>query len=107
MRNAAGAEHPSSLFSSRVQRARESPKVPFSHISRRRDLNMARRFLAAALVIALAPVDLAFAQTGAAAAAPGTIRESIDREGAKQMLAGVVPVPRRSAALGESSETTL
>jgi|SRR5262245_5038297 len=67
---------------------------------------MARRFLAAALVIALAPVALAFAQTGVAAAAPGTILDSIDREGAKRMLADVVTVTRRSAGLGESSETT-
>ena len=68
---------------------------------------MARCFLAATLVIALAPVDLACAQTGVAAAAPVTIRESIDREVAKQMLANVVTVTRRSAGLGRSSETTL
>jgi len=65
---------------------------------------MARRSLAAALVLALAPVDVAFAQTGVAAAAPGTIRESIDREVA---LANVVTVTRRSGGLGKSSETRL
>jgi hypothetical protein len=68
---------------------------------------MARRFLAAALVIALAPVDLAFAQTGvAAAAAPGTIRESINREVAKPMLVNVSTVAPRSARLGTAFEAT-
>jgi hypothetical protein len=68
---------------------------------------MARRFLAAALVIALAPVDLAFAQTGvAAAAAPGTIRESITREVAKPMLVNVSTVAPRSARLGTAFEAT-
>src|SRR5262245_12299457 len=68
---------------------------------------MARRFLAAALVFALASVDLAFAQPGIVAAAPGAIRESIDREVAKQKLANVAAVTRRSAGRGQSSKTTL
>jgi hypothetical protein len=71
------------------------------------DPNMARRFLAAVLVVALAPIDLAFAQSGGTAAAPGTIRESIDSDVAKPMLAKVVPMTRRSAGHGNSSGATL
>jgi hypothetical protein len=66
---------------------------------------MARRILVGALVIALAPLDLAFAQTGITAA-PGTIVESIGREVAEQILVSDSAVAPRSFRLGTSSEAT-
>jgi uncharacterized protein YcfJ len=66
---------------------------------------MARRILATALVITLAPLDLVFAQTGVIASR-GTIRESINRDVAKQMLVNVSTVPSQSAKPRISSETT-
>jgi len=66
---------------------------------------MPRRLLAAALLIALAHVDYTFAQT-VVAAAPGTLRESIRREVAKQVLVNVSSVSWRSAGPGTSSKAT-
>jgi hypothetical protein len=66
---------------------------------------MARRILAAALVITLAPLDLAFAQTGVIAS-PETVRKSINREVARPRLVNVSKVPSQSPTSRISTETT-
>src|SRR5262245_19839671 len=93
---------------SRSARRRRSCREPVERTSSHsvgEEVNMARRILAAALVISLTQINLAHAQT-AGVVSPGKIQESVGREIKKQMLVNFAAPAPQSARQATSPDDT-